>query len=161
LLPHFPYAYAYVLPYPHLTTYSKLPISETSSAIYSPGFVAAVFNCNTYTLVCNSPGLGHKSTCCLLLHTQCIYKGCTAVCWQENTTLIVELNDLRRELKATRKKISDMESILGTSSSYMNPKEMQAHLQRAVQSHEDIHTEYKSKIKVSLLDDWKEADITG
>jgi hypothetical protein len=54
-----------------------------------------------------------------------------------------------------------MESILGTSSRYMNPKEVQARLQRAVQSHEDILTEYKSKIKVSLLDDWKEADITG
>jgi hypothetical protein len=53
-----------------------------------------------------------------------------------------------------------MESILGTSSRYMNPKEAQGHLQRAVQSHEDIHTEYKSKIKVSLLGEWKKADIT-
>jgi predicted component of type VI protein secretion system len=82
-------------------------------------------------------------------------------CWQENTTLIAELNDLRRELKAARKNISDMESILGASSKYMNPTEAQARLQRSVQSHDDIHTEYKSKIKVSLLDEWKEADITG
>ncbi|PNF35437.1 Cilia- and flagella-associated protein 57 [Cryptotermes secundus] len=74
----------------------------------------------------------------------------------ENTTLIIELNDLRKELKAAHKKISDMESILGTSSRYTNPKEAQARLQRAVQSHEDIHT----KIKVSLFDDWKEAHIT-
>jgi hypothetical protein len=54
-----------------------------------------------------------------------------------------------------------MESILGISSRYMNPKEAQARLQRAVQSHEDIHNEYKSKIMVSLLDDWKGADRSG
>jgi hypothetical protein len=72
---------------------------------------------------------------------------CIAVCWQENTTLIAELSDLRRELKVARKKISGMESTLGTSSSYTRrPASVR---------------EYQSKMKVSLLDNWKEAHKTG
>jgi hypothetical protein len=46
-----------------------------------------------------------------LLHTKA---ACIALCWQENTTLIAELSDL----KAAHKKISDMESTPGTGSNY-------------------------------------------
>jgi hypothetical protein len=72
------------------------------------------------------------------------------VCWQENSGLIIELNNLRQELKDARKHIRDMESILGISSKCMNAKEAKAKLQMAVQNHEDIHTEYKSKLEVGL-----------
>jgi hypothetical protein len=43
-----------------------------------------------------------------------------------------------------------MESILGISRKYMSPNEAQAHLQMAVQSHEEILNEYKSKLEVCV-----------
>jgi hypothetical protein len=43
-----------------------------------------------------------------------------------------------------------MESILGISSKYMGAKEAQAHLQMPVQSHEEIHSKYKSKLEMRV-----------
>jgi hypothetical protein len=62
----------------------------------------------------------------------------------------MELNNLRQELKDAHKHIRDMESILGISRKYMHPKEAQARLQMAVQSHEDIHNKYRSKLEVRV-----------
>ncbi|XP_067002116.2 cilia- and flagella-associated protein 57 [Anabrus simplex] len=66
---------------------------------------------------------------------------------EENVTFIVEINNLRRELKLAQRHISDMESILGLSAKYMSPKEAQARLSSAVKKHDDIHNEYKAKLE--------------
>ena len=68
--------------------------------------------------------------------------------FQENSSLIIEINHLRQALKLATRQVTEMESILGLNSKYISPKEARAKLQLAIQSHQEIHDQYQSKIKV-------------
>lgn len=70
----------------------------------------------------------------------------------ENSTLIVETNTLRKDLKSEKKKGEQMKTILGLShKKTILPKDGQRIFKQAVSTKEEIHREYQSQIKVLFI----------
>lgn len=70
---------------------------------------------------------------------------------EENAELITETNILRTDLKMEQRQNKKMQAVLGLSSKHMLPREAQKRLLDAVATKEEIHNEYKHKLKVSIL----------
>lgn len=68
----------------------------------------------------------------------------------ENCTLIAETNNLRKNLRGEIRRNKKMESLLGLTNKYMLARQAQKRLNDAVATTEEIHEEYKQKIKVML-----------
>lgn len=70
---------------------------------------------------------------------------------EENATLIVETNALRKDLKTEQKKNHTMEAILGLSKKTILPKEGMRLMKQAISTREEIHKEYQEQLKVSSV----------
>ncbi|CAG9581445.1 unnamed protein product [Danaus chrysippus] len=64
----------------------------------------------------------------------------------ENCTLLGEINNLRSELKATRTRCFQMESILGLSARYIPPATARAKLKHVTEEREKLDEKFKQKI---------------
>ncbi|CAH2102487.1 unnamed protein product [Euphydryas editha] len=65
----------------------------------------------------------------------------------ENCTLLTEINNLRTELKSTRSRCFQMESILGLTPRYIPPTTARAKLKRVTEDREHIDEKYRQKIE--------------
>ncbi|KAF9421540.1 hypothetical protein HW555_002473, partial [Spodoptera exigua] len=65
----------------------------------------------------------------------------------ENCTLLTEINNLRTELKTTRTRCFQMESILGLSARYIPPATARAKLKQVTEDREKLDEEFKQKIE--------------
>ncbi|CAG4978626.1 unnamed protein product [Parnassius apollo] len=65
----------------------------------------------------------------------------------ENCTLLTEINNLRTELKSTRSRCFQMESILGLSARYVPPAAARAKLKQVTEDREKLDEEFKQKIE--------------
>ncbi|XP_046965131.1 cilia- and flagella-associated protein 57 [Vanessa cardui] len=65
----------------------------------------------------------------------------------ENCTLLSEINNLRTELKSTRTKCFQMESILGLSARYIPPTAARAKLKHVTEDRQHLDEKYKQKIE--------------
>lgn len=70
---------------------------------------------------------------------------------QENCTLLAEINNLRTELKSTRTRCFQMESILGLSARYVPPTTARAKLKHVTEDRELLDEKYKQKIEVNIF----------
>ncbi|XP_053620233.1 cilia- and flagella-associated protein 57 isoform X1 [Plodia interpunctella] len=64
----------------------------------------------------------------------------------ENCTLLTEINNLRSELKSTRTRCFQMESILGLSARYVPPAAARAKLKHVTEDRERLDEKFKQKI---------------
>jgi hypothetical protein len=67
---------------------------------------------------------------------------------QENCTLLSEINNLRTELKSTRTRCFQMESILGLSARYVPPAAARAKLKHVTEDREKLDDKFKLRIEV-------------
>ncbi|KAL0901492.1 hypothetical protein ABMA27_006736 [Loxostege sticticalis] len=65
----------------------------------------------------------------------------------ENCTLLSEINNLRTELKSTRTRCFQMESILGLSARYIPPATARAKLKHVTEDREKLDERFKQKIE--------------
>ncbi|XP_021188779.3 cilia- and flagella-associated protein 57 isoform X1 [Helicoverpa armigera] len=65
----------------------------------------------------------------------------------ENCTLLTEINNLRTELKSTRTRCFQMESILGLSARYIPPATARAKLKHVTEDREKLDEKFKQKIE--------------
>ncbi|XP_031769045.2 cilia- and flagella-associated protein 57 isoform X1 [Galleria mellonella] len=65
----------------------------------------------------------------------------------ENCTLITEINNLRTELKSTRTRCFQMESILGLSARYIPPATARAKLKHVTEDREKLDEKFKQKVE--------------
>ncbi|XP_073957164.1 cilia- and flagella-associated protein 57-like isoform X1 [Choristoneura fumiferana] len=65
----------------------------------------------------------------------------------ENCTLLTEINNLRTELKSTRTRCFQMESILGLSARYIPPATARAKLKHVTEDREQLDEKFKQKIE--------------
>ncbi|XP_022822197.1 cilia- and flagella-associated protein 57 isoform X2 [Spodoptera litura] len=65
----------------------------------------------------------------------------------ENCTLLTEINNLRTELKTTRTRCFQMESILGLSARYIPPATARAKLKQVSEDREKLDEKFKQKIE--------------
>ncbi|XP_063616617.1 cilia- and flagella-associated protein 57 isoform X2 [Cydia splendana] len=65
----------------------------------------------------------------------------------ENCTLLSEINNLRTELKSTRSRCFQMESILGLSARYIPPAIARAKLKHVTEDREKLDEKFKQKIE--------------
>ncbi|XP_059051010.1 cilia- and flagella-associated protein 57 isoform X1 [Achroia grisella] len=65
----------------------------------------------------------------------------------ENCTLLTEINNLRTELKSTRTRCFQMESILGLSARYIPPATARAKLKHVTEDREKIDENFKQKVE--------------
>ncbi|CAH0405353.1 unnamed protein product [Chilo suppressalis] len=65
----------------------------------------------------------------------------------ENCTLLSEINNLRTELKSTRTRCFQMESILGLSARYVPPAAARAKLKHVTEDREKLDEKFKQKIE--------------
>ncbi|KAI8438555.1 hypothetical protein MSG28_011021, partial [Choristoneura fumiferana] len=66
---------------------------------------------------------------------------------KENCTLLTEINNLRTELKSTRTRCFQMESILGLSARYIPPATARAKLKHVTEDREQLDEKFKQKIE--------------
>lgn len=64
----------------------------------------------------------------------------------ENCTLLSEINNLRAELKTTRTRCFDMESVLGLSARYVPPTTARAKLKHVTEDRERLDEKFKERI---------------
>ncbi|CAB3240040.1 unnamed protein product [Arctia plantaginis] len=64
----------------------------------------------------------------------------------ENCTLLTEINNLRTELKSTRARCFQMESILGLSARYIPPATARAKLNHVTEDRENLDEKFKQKL---------------
>lgn len=69
--------------------------------------------------------------------------------FQENCTLLTEINNLRTELKSTRTRCFQMESILGLSARFLPPSVARAKLKHVTEDRDKLDDKFKQKIEVS------------
>ncbi|KAM3967911.1 testes of unusual size [Aphomia sociella] len=65
----------------------------------------------------------------------------------ENCTLLTEINNLRTELKSTRTRCFQMESILGLSARYVPPATARAKLKHVTEDREKLDEKFKQKVE--------------
>lgn len=65
----------------------------------------------------------------------------------ENCTLLAEINNLRTELKLTRTRCFQMESVLGLSARYIPPAVARAKLKYVTEDREKLDEKFKQKIE--------------
>lgn len=68
---------------------------------------------------------------------------------QENCTLLTEINNLRTELKSTRTRCFQMESILGLSARFLPPSVARAKLKHVTEDRDKLDDKFKHKLEVS------------
>lgn len=71
--------------------------------------------------------------------------------YQENCTLLTEINNLRSELKDTRTRCYQMESILGLSARYIPPATARAKLKHVTEDREKLEEKFKQKLEVCKI----------
>lgn len=69
---------------------------------------------------------------------------------EENATLLVETNMLRKELKDEQKRKEKLESILGMNQKYVSPKLAMERMQNATATRAEIRDEYRKTIEVRI-----------
>ncbi|XP_037969047.2 cilia- and flagella-associated protein 57 [Plutella xylostella] len=79
----------------------------------------------------------------------------------ENCTLLTEINSLRLELKSTRSRCAQMESILGLSARRVPPAAARARLDRATHDRDRLDDEFRQQIeeRESLIEALKEENV--